>query len=93
MPLRRRLPKRGFRPVSRVEYAIVNLAQLAAFPAGSEVDVPALQAHGLVSGRWPVKCLATGELPHALTVRVHAFSGKAREAIQAVGGSAEVVGA
>jgi large subunit ribosomal protein L15 len=57
------------------------------------VDVPALQAHGLVSGRWPVKCLATGALPHALTVRLHAFSGKAREAIQAAGGSAEVVGA
>jgi len=93
MPLRRRLPKRGFRPVSRVEYAIVNLAQLAAFPAGSDVDVATLQTRGLVSGRAPVKCLATGTLPHALTVRVHAFSGKAREAIQAAGGSAEVVGA
>ena len=93
MPLRRRLPKRGFRPLSRVEYSIVNLGQLASFPAGTEVDVAALQAHGLVSGGAPVKCLAGGTLPHALTVRVHAFSGSAREAIQATGGSAEVVGA
>jgi len=93
MPLRRRLPKRGFRPISRVEYAVVGLGQLAAaFEAGGVVDVVSLQARGIVRGRGPVKCLANGELAHALTVRLHAFSGKAREAITAAGGSVEVLG-
>jgi ribosomal protein L15 len=73
--------------------------ELGKFPSGSDHvnfgfgQRRTLQSRGLVSGRAPVKCLATGTLPHALTVRVHAFSGKAREAIQAAGGSAEVVGA
>lgn len=93
MPLRRRLPKRGFRPMSRVEYAVVGLGQLAtAFEAGATVDVDTLRARGLVRRGRPVKCLANGELSHALTVRVHAFSGKAREAIAAAGGRAEVLG-
>src|SRR5258706_6916351 len=67
MPLQRRLPKRGFRPVSRVPFAVVNLGQLAAFPAGSTVGPEELRARGLVRGRHPVKCLADGTLPHALT--------------------------
>src|SRR3990170_2478621 len=46
MPLTRRLPKRGFRPVARVEYAIVNLRQLGAFPAGSTVGPEELRARG-----------------------------------------------
>src|SRR5207253_11520982 len=48
MPLQRRLPKRGFRPVSRVPFAVVNLGQLAAFPAGSTVGPEELRARGLV---------------------------------------------
>jgi large subunit ribosomal protein L15 len=93
MPLQRRLPKRGFRPVSRVAYAIVNLGQLAAFPAGTTVGPDELRARRLVRGRGPIKCLADGALPHALTVRVHAFSAKAREQIAAAGGTAEVLDA
>ena len=93
MPLQRRLPKHGFRPISRVEYAIVNLRQLADFPAGSTVGPDELRAHGLVHGRLPIKCLGDGSLPHALTVRAHAFSQKARDGITAAGGSVEVVGA
>jgi large subunit ribosomal protein L15 len=93
MPLQRRLPKHGFRPIGRVEYAIVNLGQLATFPAGSTVGPDELRARGLVHGRRPIKCLADGALPHALAVRVHAFSQKAREQITAAGGSAEVLGA
>jgi len=93
MPLQRRLPKRGFRPVSRAEYAIVNLGQLAAFDAGSTVGPEELVARGLVHGRRRIKCLADGTLGHALTVRVHAFSAKAREQIAAAGGTAEVLGA
>ena len=93
MPLQRRLPKHGFKPVSRVEYEIVNLGQLTTFPAGSTVGPDELHARGLVRGRGRVKCLADGALSHALTVRAHAFSAKAREQIAAAGGTAEVLGA
>ena len=93
MPLQRRVPKRGFRPVERVEYAIVNLGQLAAFPAGSVVDPDVLRAKRLVRGRGLVKCLGRGTLGHALSVKVHAFSASARDAITAAGGTVEVLGA
>lgn len=93
MPLQRRLPKHGFRPISRTEYAIVNLGHLATFAAGSTVGVEELRARGLVRGKQPVKCLADGTLGHALTVRLDAFSARAREQITAAGGTAEVVGA
>ena len=93
MPLQRRLPKHGFRPRSRVEYAVVNLAQLAAFPAGSTVGPDELRQRRLLRGRHPVKCLADGALEHALTVRAHAFSARARERIVAAGGTVEVIGA
>jgi large subunit ribosomal protein L15 len=91
MPLQRRVPKRGFRPVERVTYAIINLAQLDAFPAGSIVDAEALRAKRLVRGRGPIKCLGRGSVAHALTVKVDAFSASARAAIAAAGGTAEVV--
>jgi large subunit ribosomal protein L15 len=93
MPLQRRVPKRGFRPVERVEYAIVNLQQLAVFAAGTVVDPDALRAKRLVRGRGPIKCLGRGAVSHALTVKVHAFSASAREAIAAAGGTAEVLSA
>lgn len=93
MPLQRRVPKRGFRPVDRTEYTIVNLEQLAIFPAGSIVDPDLLRSTRLVRGRGRIKCLGRGTLSHALTVKVHAFSAAAREAIAAAGGAAEVVGA
>ena len=93
MPLQRRLPKRGFRPVHREEYAIVNLGQLAGFAPGSTIGPVELAARGLVRGRRRIKCLADGTLDRALTVRLHAFSAKARAQIAAAGGTAEVLGA
>src|SRR4051812_40905842 len=48
MPLQRRLPKRGFRPLERTEYAVINLRELGAFPAGDTVTPEALRARGLV---------------------------------------------
>src|SRR5215472_10889030 len=81
MPLQRRLPKRGFRPIARTRWAIVNLGQLAVFAAGTSVGPEELRARGLVHGGDPVKCLGDGTLPHALTVRAHAFSARAREQI------------
>jgi len=91
MPLQRRLPKRGFHNPFRRAFAVVNLGDLAAFPAGSVVDLAALRERGLVKRRGPVKVLGDGDLGHALTVRVHAYSTKAKERIVAAGGAAEVV--
>jgi large subunit ribosomal protein L15 len=93
MPLQRRLPKRGFRPVSRVEYSVFNVGQLAVFPAGATVGPDELRASGLLRKRGLAKCLAKGAVTAALTVRAHAFSARAREAITAAGGSVEVIGA
>jgi large subunit ribosomal protein L15 len=93
MPLQRRLPKRGFRPVSRVAYAVVNLGQLARFPAGSTIGPEELRSERLVRGRGPIKCLADGVLEHALTLRVHAASKRARERLEALGGRLETIGA
>src|SRR4029453_6310949 len=93
MPLQRRLPKRGFRPVSRTEYVVVNVGQLAGFTAGSTVGPDQLRAHGLGGKGGLVKCLGTGSLGQALTVRAHAFSAGARAAITAAGGTVEVLGA
>ncbi|RMF22917.1 MAG: 50S ribosomal protein L15 [Deltaproteobacteria bacterium] len=89
MPLARRLPKRGFRNIFRVEYQVVNLGQLGRFEDGSIVDREALRQAGLCKGRRPIKVLAKGKLDRALTVRVDAFSSAAREAIAAAGGVAE----
>ncbi len=91
MPLQRRLPKFGFNSPNRVEYAVVNLADLQhKFAAGAVVDEQALRAAGLVKGRWPgIKVLALGELSHKLTVKVHKISAAAKEAIIKVGGSVE----
>jgi len=93
MPLQRRLPKRGFRPVSRTEYVVFNIGQLGAFEAGAVVGPDELRARGLVRKRGLLKCLGKGALSHALTVRAHAFSAGARDAITAAGGAVEVIGA
>ncbi|GMV39237.1 MAG: 50S ribosomal protein L15 [Myxococcales bacterium] len=93
MPLRRRLPKRGFTNIFRKEYAIVNLAQLERFDEGATVDRQALEAAGLVKGQWDgVKVLAKGELTRKLNVKVDRISQAAREAIEKLGGHIEVVG-
>src|SRR5437867_9905540 len=74
MPLYRRLPKRGFLPYGgKREYAVVNLKALGGFGASAVVDPDALVQAGLVKGghRGAVKLLGTGEVAHALTVKVH----------------------
>jgi large subunit ribosomal protein L15 len=92
MPLHRRLPKRGFFNPFRVEYAVVNLDDLAArFAAGAVVTPEVLRAERLVTTKQPIKVLARGEIAVALTVKAHKFSGKAAEKIAAAGGSAETV--
>jgi large subunit ribosomal protein L15 len=93
MPLHRRLPKRGFNNLFRVEYAVVNLDQLEArFDAGATVTADRLRDAGLIHGtRKPVKVLGRGEISKALTVHAHKFSGKAAEKIAAAGGKAQPI--
>jgi large subunit ribosomal protein L15 len=92
MPLQRRLPKRGFHNPFRVEMAVVNLAQLDCFSAGSEATPETLAEQGLVKGRnRRVKILGDGSLSKALTVRAHGFSAKAKEKIEAAGGRTELI--
>jgi large subunit ribosomal protein L15 len=92
MPLHRRLPKRGFFNLFRVEYAVVNLDDLAArFAAGAVVTPEVLRAERLVTTKQPIKVLARGEIAVALTVKAHKFSGKAAEKIAAAGGSVETL--
>jgi large subunit ribosomal protein L15 len=92
MPLHRRVPKRGFTNIFRVEYEVVNLDTLAErFEAGVDVTVELLRERGLVGRTGRVKVLGRGEIPKALTVHAHKFSGKAAEKIAAAGGRAEVL--
>ncbi|MBI4161150.1 MAG: 50S ribosomal protein L15 [Acidobacteria bacterium] len=92
MPLQRRLPKRGFAGPGREPFAIVNLKQLADFPAGAEVTPERLVERGLVRRiRGGVKVLGDGELKVALHVKVHRFSRAAAEKIEKAGGRAEVL--
>jgi large subunit ribosomal protein L15 len=95
MPLHRRIPKRGFHNLFRVEYAVVNLDVLAArFDAGTVITPELLRERGLVHGTSrPIKVLARGDVAKTLTVKAHKFSGKAAETIAAAGGSVEVLGA
>lgn len=92
MPLQRRLPKRGFTNPFRKEFEVVNLQSLGRFAAGSVVDPAALAEAGLAgkrSGR--IKVLGKGAVEHALTVKAHGFSAAAKAAIEAKGGTVEVL--
>ena len=92
MPLQRRLPKRGFTPLTRKVYALVNLRDLDLFEAGAVVDTAALGQAGLVGKVGDgIKILGDGELTKALTVKAHKFSKSAQEKIEAAGGKAEVI--
>lgn len=94
MPLYRRLPKRGFLPYGgKQTYAVVNLAALGGFTAGTVVDPDGLAQAGLIKAarRSRVKVLGSGEVPHALTLRVHAVSASARSKIEAQGGRVELI--
>ncbi len=80
-PLHRRLPqRRGFRNISRKEYAIVNLVDLERFDVGTEVTPELLKSNGLIKKLFDgVKILGEGEISKALTVRAHKFSKSAVE--------------
>ncbi|MBU9710788.1 50S ribosomal protein L15 [Evansella tamaricis] len=92
MPIFRRLPKRGFTNPTRVEYAVVNLETLNRFEDGTEVTPERLIETGVVKNEKDgIKILGNGTLERKLTVKAHKFSTTAKEAIEAAGGTTEVV--
>jgi large subunit ribosomal protein L15 len=93
MPLKRRVPKRGFHNPFRIEYAVVNLDTLGErFDAGTVVTIDLLRERRLVPASADrIKVLGRGEISKGLTVRAHKFSGEAAKKIAAAGGAAETL--
>ena len=90
MPLTRRLPKRGFTNIFRVEHQLVRLNDLDRLPEGMEITPELLAETGLIrAGKGPAKVLANGELSRAITVRGVKLSAGARGKIEAAGGRIE----
>lgn len=92
MPLYRRIPKRGFHNRNTKEIVAINLEVLERFEAGATVSVDTLIETGIVKNpRDGVKILGRGELTKKLNVQANAFSASAKEKIEALGGTAEVI--
>ncbi len=93
MPIHMRLPKlKGFKNPFKVEFQVVNLDRLnELFPEGGTVVVDDLVAKGAVRKGQPVKVLGQGEISVAVQVSANAFSGSARQKIEAAGGTATVL--
>ena len=92
MPLYRRLPKRGFKNRNSKEIVGINVSALEVFDNDAVVSVETLIEAGIVKhARDGVKILGNGELTKKLTVQANAFSAKAAEKIEALGGKAEVI--
>lgn len=94
MPLQRRIPKRGFKNINRVEYTAINVNRLQAIAEKYNVDTinpEVLYNHGIIKKRDVVKILGSGELTAKLNVTAHAFSASAKEAIENAGGTFSVI--
>lgn len=92
MPLYRRLPKRGFKNRNSKDIVSINISALDKFEDGATVDVAALMEAGIVKNpRDGVKILGNGEITKKLNVKVDAVSASAKEKIEAVGGTVEVI--
>jgi len=94
MPIQRRLPKRGFKNNNRTEYKVFNLGQideLADKYEISEFSTENLYANGLISKVDKVKILGNGEISTKLVFKINAVSEKAKSAIEAAGGTIEIL--
>lgn len=92
MPLIRRIPKRGFKSLNRVEYEIINLTRLNVFEKNTVCEPKVFAEKGFIKGQSSkVKILGRGELSKPLTVKAHKFSKSAQEAIARAGGKTEVI--
>jgi large subunit ribosomal protein L15 len=94
MPIQRRVPKRGFNNNNRIEFKVFNLGQIDQLVekyAFTEFSLENLYINGLISRTDRVKVLANGELKAKLTFKVNAASDKAKAAVEAAGGTLEIV--
>ena len=94
MPIQRRIPKRGFKNNNRIEYKVFNIGQLdqlAEKYSITEFSLQNLYVNGLLGQTESVKILGNGELKGKFTFKVNAVSEKAKSAIEAAGGSVEIV--
>ena len=92
MPLYRRIPKRGFKNRNRLEIVAINISALEKFDNGADVTVDTLIESGIVKNpKDGVKILGNGELTKKLNVKANAFSASAKEKIEALGGTCEVI--
>jgi len=94
MPIQRRVPKRGFKNINRIEYKVFNLGQIDDLIEKygiQEFSLENLYINGLVSQTDRVKILGNGEMKSKIAFKVNAISGKAKEAVEAAGGSVEIV--
>jgi large subunit ribosomal protein L15 len=94
MPIQRRLPKRGFKNPDRVEYKVFNIGQVEQLVAKydlKEFSLEALYLNGLASRTDRVKLLGNGELKTKIAFKINAVSEKAKAAVEAAGGSVEIV--
>ncbi len=90
MPLVRRLPKRGFKNLFQVRYAVINLEQIEShFPDRETVSIDDLSS--LCPRNLPIKVLGRGEITRGITVEAHRFSKSAAEKIQHAGGQAKAL--
>jgi large subunit ribosomal protein L15 len=94
MPIQRRIPKRGFNNIHRIEYKVLNLGQIEQLIEKygfTEITPENLYINGLISQTDHVKVLGNGELKAKLSFKVHAVSEKAKSAIEAAGGTIEIL--
>ena len=94
MPLQRVVPKSGFKNINRVEYKAINLdvlQQLADKRKLTVVDAESLVEAGIASKRDKIKILGGGKLSAKLVVKAHAFSKSAKDAIEKLEGTTEIL--
>ena len=94
MPIQRRIPKRGFKNINRVEYVALNIGKIDHYAEKygiTEFSLQNLYINGLISQNDNVKLLANGEITGKYTFKVNAVSEKAKAAIEAVGGTVEII--
>jgi len=94
MPIQRRIPKRGFTNINRIEFKIINVGKVDHYAEKygiTEFSLPNLYANGLIAQNDIVKILGNGEITGKYTFKVNAVSEKAKSLIEAAGGSIEIV--
>ena len=94
MPIQRRIPKRGFKNINRIDYKVINIGQADHYAEKygiTEFSLQNLYINGLIGQNDLIKVLGNGEIKGSFTFKVNAVSGKAKEAIESAGGSVELV--